>query len=79
MVAATQSRATCGSPALPAKTAVSPAISPAAACNASIFLDVSITFAPAADMVAAMAFPIPRDAPVTSATLPSNEICMPTT
>jgi hypothetical protein len=39
--------------------------------------DVSITFAPAAAIDAAIALPIPRDAPVTSATFPSNEICMP--
>ena len=37
---------------------------------------VRITFAPDAANEAAIALPIPRDAPVTSATLPSSEISM---
>ena len=36
----------------------------------------SVSFAPDAAIVAAMAFTMPRDAHVTSATLPSNEICI---
>ena len=52
------------------------ASSAAAACSASSLREVSITFAPDADIVDAMALPIPLDAPVTSATLPSNEISM---
>ena len=38
--------------------------------------DTSITLAPDAAIVAAIALPMPFDAPVTSATLPSNVICM---
>ena len=50
---------------------------PAAACSSwSSFRELSITDAPASAIPAAIARPIPFDAPVTSATLPSNVTCM---
>ena len=52
-------------------------ISAAAASRSSILRDDSITAAPLAASSAAMARPIPRDAPVTSATLPSIRRSMP--
>ena len=75
-VAATHAAIWSGSPALAANTALSPPISAAAASSASCLRDDSITDAPAAAYAAAMALPIPRHAPVTSATLPSSLICM---
>ena len=75
-VACTHARAAAVSPALAANTAVSPLISAAAASSWSCLRDDSITFAPAAANEAAMAFPMPFEAPVTSATFPSSEISM---
>ena len=59
---------------LAAKTSVSPSISDAAARNESSFRDDSITFAPASANDFAIDLPIPREAPVTKATLPFKEI-----
>src|SRR5262245_19165687 len=80
-VAATQAAIWSGSPALAAKVAtsapgVSARISPAAASSASCLRDDSRTPAPAAAYAPAIARPIPRLAPVTSATLPSRLIRM---
>ncbi len=61
---------------LAAKTSVSPPISDAAARSASILRETSITLAPDDASVAAIALPIPFDAPVTNATLPSRRISM---
>jgi len=41
-----------------------------------LFGELSMTLAPASTIDAAMARPIPFDAPVTNATLPSSETCM---
>ncbi len=76
MVAATHACAVSISPALPAKIAVSPPISSAAERNASSLRDINITLAPASTYDFAIALPIPRDAPVTNATLSSSEISM---
>src|SRR5262245_23822558 len=76
MVAATHAATWSGSPALAANTAVPPPISADAASSASCLRDDSITDAPAPAYAAAMALPMPRLAPVTSATLPSSVICM---
>jgi len=75
-VAATQARPASVSPALAAKISVSPSIPAAAAWSWSSLREVSITFAPDATIVAAMARPMPFDAPVTRATLPFSEISM---
>ena len=75
-VAATQAAIWSGSPALAANTAVSPPISSAAASRASCLRDDSITDAPLPANAPAIALPMPRLAPVTSATLPSRLICM---
>ena len=48
----------------------------AAASSASCLRDDSITSAPEAENSAAISRPIPRDAPVTSATLPSSRSSM---
>ena len=53
-----------------------PVISDAANSSWSSLRDDSITLAPAAAYEAAIARPIPFEAPVTSATFPSSEICM---
>src|SRR3954451_20904239 len=76
MVAATQPSPASMSPALAANTAVSPPISAAAASRPSILRDESITLAPDSTKPAAMALPIPREPPVTRATLPSSRISM---
>src|SRR5437762_1406020 len=76
MVAATQASAVSMSPALPANTATSPPMSAAAISNPSILRAVSITLAPASTNPATMAFPMPFEAPVTRATLPSSRISM---
>jgi len=76
IVARTHASAASMSPALAANTAVSPFISSAAACKPSSLREVSITWAPDSTNPAAMDFPIPLDAPVTSATLPSSLISM---
>ena len=49
----------------------------AAISNWSCLRELSMTLAPASAIEPAIARPIPFDAPVTSATLPSSEICMP--
>src|SRR4051794_9181336 len=72
MVSSTHAWAASGSPALAANQATSPVMSAAAFSKPSALRDVSMTFAPASAYAAAMALPIPRDAPVTSATLPSS-------
>ena len=64
------------SPALPAKIDVSPPISSAAARKESSLRDINMTLAPASTYDFAIALPIPREAPVTSATLPLSEISM---
>ncbi len=64
------------SPALAAWTATSPCIPAAAASSASCLRDDSITRAPDAAISAAIARPIPLDAPVTSATFPSSRSSM---
>src|SRR3954469_18014305 len=51
-------------------------MSAAADSRSSSFRDDSMTAAPLAERAAAMARPIPRDAPVTSATLPSIRMSM---
>ncbi len=64
-------------PTSPAPLPDSPAaaaISVVAASRASAFLEESITVAPLSANREAIAFPIPRLAPVTSATLPSRRI-----
>src|SRR6056297_787530 len=71
-VAATHAAACSGSPALAAYVAVSPSMPAAASSSASCLRDDSITAAPASASVAAMARPMPFDAPVTSATFPSR-------
>src|SRR5258706_1668116 len=75
-VAVTHALAASMSPALAANTAVSPSISAAAISSRSCLRELSMTLAPASANDPAMARPIPFDAPVTSATLPSSEICM---
>src|SRR4051812_2373081 len=76
MVACTAASAWSGSPAFAAKTATSPSLPMPAftASSASCLRDDSITCAPAFANVSAMDRPMPLDAPVTSATLPSSEI-----
>src|SRR6056297_721231 len=76
IVAATALSPAPSSPALAAKTSTSPVISAAAASSWSCLRLFSITFAPEAASDAAIALPIPFDAPVTSATFPSSEISM---
>ena len=71
-VAATHASAASGSPALAANQATSPVMEPAASLSWSSLRDEIITRAPASAMAAAMARPIPLEAPVTSATLPSS-------
>src|SRR5262245_38244951 len=71
-VAATHASACSGSPALAAYVATSPSIVDAASSSASCLRDDNITAAPLAARDAAAARPIPRDAPVTRATFPSN-------
>ena len=79
-VAATQASAWSGSPALaandlePWRPASTARISAAHASRASTLRDESITAAPLAASVAAIALPMPRDAPVTSATFPSTRM-----
>src|SRR3954467_12448497 len=75
-VAATQASAISMSPAFPANTATPPPMSAAAICKPSILREVIMTLAPASTNPAAMAFPMPFEAPVTSATLPSSRISM---
>jgi hypothetical protein len=72
IVAATHARAPSTSPAFAAKTATSPGIVAAAASSPSSLRLDSITCAPAAAYAVAIALPIPFEAPVMSATLPSN-------
>ena len=79
MVAATHASAASRSPALAANTATSPgapdaAISAAAASSCSCLRELIITLAPDAANCAAIALPMPFDAPVTSAVLPASEI-----
>ena len=76
MVAATQASAASMSPAWAAWTATSPCIPAAAASSASCLREDSITRAPDAAISAAIARPIPFDAPVTSATFPSSRSSM---
>jgi hypothetical protein len=81
-VAATHAAAASGSPALASNTSSSPARPPSSAARISLAVvssasrlrDDSITFAPLAARPSAMARPMPRDAPVTSAALPSSLI-----
>ena len=82
-VAATQASACSGSPALATCQATSPARSPAAPSmanlawvRASAFLEEIITEAPASANDAAMAWPMPREAPVINAVLPSSRSSM---
>ena len=72
MVADTQARPASTSPALAANTSTSPTMSLRASTSASCLRDEIMTFAPAAAKWVAIALPIPRDAPVTNATLPSK-------
>src|SRR5687768_10344809 len=78
-VAATHASACSGSPALAANTSTSPSIRPAASSSASCLRELSMTDAPEPARFRATASPTPRDAPVTSATLPSSRISMPAT
>src|SRR3954447_26126889 len=71
-VASTHAFDASGSPVFAACHATSPCMSAAAFSRASALRDVSITEAPASANAAAMALPMPRDAPVTSATFPSS-------
>ena len=76
-VAWTHSSAWSASPAFAACQATSPpsaAISAAAASSASGLRDDNMTFAPDRAKQTAMAFPMPRLAPVTRATFPSRRI-----
>src|SRR5271165_1961714 len=82
-VAATQASACSGSPALATVQATSPApggfadrISPADDSSPSALRDESITEAPELAKARAMAWPIPREPPVTSAVLPSSRSSM---
>ena len=68
--------AASGAKSCPTATTRLPAISAAAASSWSALRDMSITRAPLADSVAAIALPMPFEAPVTSATLPSNLMSM---
>src|SRR5260370_28203789 len=70
-VAWMQASACSGSPALAANVAtLPPGIVAASSSRASALRDDSMTLAPAAAYDAAIAAPIPRDAPVTTAVLP---------
>ena len=71
-VAATHASASSGSPALAACHAASPSMVATAASSASGLRDEIITRAPLAANSWAMARPMPRDAPVMSATRPSR-------
>src|SRR6266849_2204852 len=74
-VAWMQASACSGSPALAANVATLPSgIVAATSSRASALRADSMTLAPAAANDAAMAAPIPRDAPVTTAVLPSRLI-----
>src|ERR1019366_8793497 len=82
-VAATQASACSGSPALATVQATSPApggaagrLSPADDSSPSALRDESITEAPDPAKARAMAWPIPREPPVTSAVLPSSRSSM---
>ena len=76
-VAATQASACVGVTGVGGEaSATSPSMPAAASSRASCLRDESITFAPDAARVAAMARPMPFEAPVTSATRPSRSICM---
>src|SRR5260370_29166433 len=66
-----QASACSGSPALAARVAtLPPGVVGAGSSRASALRDDSMTLAPAAAYDAAIAAPIPRDAPVTTAVLP---------
>jgi len=71
-----QASACSGSPALAANTAVSPSMAAAAASRSACFRELRTTLAPAPARAAAVARPIPRLAPVTTATLPSSRSSM---
>ena len=74
-VASMQARASSGSPALAANAATSSPGSPlTTSSSASCLRDENITDAPARAYAVAIAQPMPRDAPVTSATLPRRSI-----
>jgi hypothetical protein len=74
MQCSTAASACSGSPALAATTSMSPPISSAAARRSSILREEMRTDAPASAYALAIALPMPREAPVTSATLPAREI-----
>ena len=73
-VCSTTDSALSTSPVLAATYAMFPPISAAVARNESSLRDTIITFAPQRTNVAAMALPIPRDPPVTSAVFPCSEM-----
>src|SRR3954469_12938132 len=72
MVAATHASASSGAPAFAACHAASPSIVATAASSASGLRDEIITCAPLRAYSWAMARPMPREAPVISATRPSR-------
>ena len=72
MVSRTTSVAAVGSPTFAGRIATSPSMPSME--EASILRETIITLAPDSANVLAMARPIPRDAPVTRATLPLSEI-----
>src|SRR5581483_8050147 len=71
-VASMHASASSWRPAWPAKISTSPFMVEAASLRPSSLRELSITRAPASAKAAAMARPMPFDAPVTMATLPSS-------